>query len=92
MLVSRADGCVGVWGGGAGGYGGVWGVEAGVWGGWLGGCSAMATVCSQLVLHAPPSLPQQPGLPFATSQTAAALCSMAAALADTVGNGDGSGL
>ncbi|XP_047738414.1 anaphase-promoting complex subunit 5 [Hyalella azteca] len=82
MLVSRVDGCVGVCGGGVGCVGGVWAVEAGVWSQWLGNSSSMSVVCSQLVLHAPPVLPASPSVPYASSQTAAALCNIAASLAD----------
>lgn len=84
MLVSRVDGCGGVTGGGVGCVGGVWGVEAGVWVGWLGNSSSMSVVCSQLVLHSPPTLQHQPTLPYTTSQTAATLCNIASALADAV--------
>lgn len=84
MLVSRVDGCVGMSGGGLGSGGGVWGVEAGVWGSWLGMSCTMSVVCSQLVLHAPPTLPRLPRTPFTTSQTAAVFCNIAVAFADSV--------
>ncbi|KAF2362711.1 Anaphase-promoting complex subunit 5 [Trinorchestia longiramus] len=83
MLVSRVDGCVGVSGGGLGCVGGVWAVEAGVWARWLGNSSSMSAVCSQLVLSAPPMLHPKSAVSYASSQTAAAMCNIAAALADS---------